>query len=125
MILSPVTPQAPAAIEMFGITLIQTRDLLLAIFLFIVAFGGALAAMHRWIVQPLQRADRRVAADVADEELEPIKATLEEIQRSLADIRYEVRINSGASLKDAVLGIQRDLAVLKSEFTAHKEQHHP
>lgn len=101
----------------------EAWDLAVGAFMFIVALSSAVAVLNRWIVHPLQRADRRVAGEVVTEELEPIKVALEQIQEALRDIRYEVRIDSGGSLKDTVIQIQKDLAHLQHDFTIYKENH--
>jgi hypothetical protein len=105
------------------IDVIGLRDIFIGAFMFIVALSSAVAVLNRWIILPLQRADRRVASEIVTDELDPIRESLDQIHASLQDIRYEVRINSGGSLKDTVIQIQRDLVRLQQDFTSYKEHH--
>jgi len=91
---------------------VQTEMLLWGTSL-VVAVGAILGFIKVWVVNPLSAGlDERVAERVdkrLDTKLAPLTETLDEIRKDVADIRHEVNLNSGESLKDQVLKIGREL----------------
>jgi hypothetical protein len=91
----------------------QTESLLWAASL-VVAVGAILGFIKVWVVNPLSSGlDERVVDRVDErlnEKLSPINDTLEQIRSDVRDIRHEVNLNSGESLKDQVLKIRDELA---------------
>jgi hypothetical protein len=79
----------------------------------VLATGTILGFIKVWVVNPLsngldERVTERVSAQL-DDKLAPITSTLEEIKSDVVDIRHEVNMNSGQSLKDQVIGLRGDL----------------
>lgn len=99
----------------------------------VITLGSFLGAVNRWVLRPivnsikelireeLRTSQNELRTDM-DSKLTPIEEKLEDIEADVADIRHEVNTNNGKSLKDVVLSMRTEVAVLAGRFEDHLNQ---